>query len=44
MSNGGNFHNVDVQGIGLHKLTEIMYKVITEYLANRTLHSISLHN
>lgn len=34
MSDGATFHNVSVTGIGLDKLTQIMYKVITEYLSS----------
>ncbi|MDP4183498.1 MAG: M4 family metallopeptidase, partial [Bacillota bacterium] len=36
MSDGGSFHNVSVTGIGLDKVTNIMYKVITEYLTPTT--------
>lgn len=36
MSEGGTFRNVNVKGIGMDKLTMVMYKVITEYLTTYT--------
>ncbi|MFZ5986661.1 MAG: M4 family metallopeptidase, partial [Bacillota bacterium] len=36
MSDGGWFHNVAVEGIGIDKVSEVMYKVINEYLSSNT--------
>lgn len=32
MSDGGSYHNVNVNAIGIDKVATVMYKVITEYL------------
>ncbi len=36
MSDGGTYHNVNVNAIGIDKVATVMYKVITEYLTTFT--------